>query len=270
MVEGGRAHLSTVMLHELWAYREVLRAFTIRRVKVRYKQAAFGLGWAVVQPVVTSLLFAVFLGRVARVGSEGVSYFIFALVGMTVWTFFSNAVTGGLNSLVTDSGLLRKVYFPREVAPLSAVLAATVDLVPALVALVASLGLAGFRPTFYWLLAPLPILLALLFAVALSLAMSAVNVYYRDVGFVLPFVLQVGLFATPIIYSLQQLPRGVRASYGVLNPVAAAIDTLRRLFLHGTGPQWSVLLLAYAWTFLLLLASYSLFKRLERGFSDRV
>ena len=270
VVDGDQLRVSAAGLREIWDYREVLRAFTVRKIKVRYKQAAFGIGWAVLQPVITAVMFAIFIGHVARVGGEGLPYFVFTLSGMTVWTFFTSAATGGLNSLLGDSGLLRKVYFPREVLPLSAIAASLVDLVPSLLALLVATLSFGIDPTLSWLLVPIPMLLVVVFATGVGMGLSAVNVYYRDVGFIVPFVLQVGLFASPIIYSLQKIPKAYRGGYATLNPVASAIDGLRRCLLHGEAPDWSQTGGAFLMALAVLFAGYAMFKRLERGFSDRV
>ena len=270
VVDGDRLRVSAAGLREVWDYREVLRAFTVRKIKVRYKQAAFGIGWAVLQPVITAVIFAIFIGHVARVGGEGLPYFVFTLTGMTVWTFFTTATTGGLNALVGDSGLLRKVYFPREVLPLSAVASSLVDLAPSLTALLAATMSFGIYPTLSWLLMPIPLLLVVLFATGVGIGLSAINVYYRDVGFIIPFVLQVGLFASPVIYSLQKIPLPYRGAYATINPVASAIDGLRRCLLHGQAPDWSQTGAAFLVALAVLFGSYAMFKRLERGFSDRV
>lgn len=270
VVEGGRGRLRLGTIHELWSYRHVLSAFVTRQVKVKYKQAAIGIGWAVIQPLAAALLFSVFLGRVTHLPSEGVPYLIFSLAGMVAWTYFAGAGGTAMESLVSDQVLLRKVYFPREVLPIAAVLAGIVDFVPGLSILIVASFLYGLTPTLAWLLIPVPVLLLVLTAAAFGLALSALNVYYRDIRYALPFVLQLGLFASPIVYSLDAVPHRFRLLYSTLNPVAAAIDGLRRIVLHGEWPAASTTLAAFAFVAVALLASYSLFKRLERDFSDRV
>ena len=268
-VRGGPGRLSVASLTELYAFREVLWAFVIRQVKVKYKQAAIGIGWAVLQPVISAALFTVFLGRLAHISSEGRPYLLFALAGMVIWTYFSGAVQGSMESLISNQGLLRKVYFPREILPLTEILAAIVDLVPQLtVLLILTLSL-GLRPDITWLALPLPIVIAVLFAMALGIGLSSINLYYRDVRHALPFVLQLGLLASPIAYSLQLVPPRLRTLYAVGNPVAAAIDTLRRILLHHQWPEWSIAIPALLWALVLLTAGAALFKRLERGFADR-
>ncbi len=201
-IEGGPGGITRDSLRELWQFREVLLAFAQRQVKVKYKQAAIGIGWAVLQPVLAALLFALFFGRFVKVPSEGVPYIVFALAGMVAWGYFSTAVTNSMESIVSDQVMLRKVYFPREIFPIAAVGAALVDLLPGLVTLLVATLAYGITPDAAWLALPLPLLLLILPALALGLALSSLNVYYRDVRYVLPFTLQLALFATPVVYSL--------------------------------------------------------------------
>jgi lipopolysaccharide transport system permease protein len=269
-VIGGPGRLSREALRELWVFREVLWAFAVRQVKVKYKQAVVGVGWAIVQPVAAAALFAVFLGRVANVGSEGVPYMLFALSGTVVWTYFSASASSASESLVTDSALLRKVFFPREVLPLAAIVAGLVDFVPAFLTLVVAALLYGFFPTVTWVALPLVIVVVILSAVAFGLGLSGVNVYYRDVRYALPFVLQLGLFATPVVYSLDGIPANWRTFYEIANPLAAAIEGLRRIVLHAEWPQFGITFAALGWCMVLVIGGYALFKRLERGFADRI
>lgn len=269
-VAGGPGRVGRATLTELWSFRGVLGAFVVRRVKVKYKQAAVGIGWAVLQPLVAAAIFAVFLGRFADVPSDGVPYLAFALAGMVAWTFFSGAASGAMESLVADQALLRKVYFPREILPLAAVGGSFVDLVPGLAILLAVAAALGSAPTLAWLAVAAPLLVLAVFAAAVGFAFSAVNVYYRDVRHALPFALQLGLFASPVVYPLSAVPERWRDLYAVANPVAAAVDGLRRIVLHGVLPRPGLTLAALGWSLLLAVAGYVLFKRLERGFSDRV
>jgi lipopolysaccharide transport system permease protein len=269
-VEGGPGRISRDALRELWVFREVLWAFAVRQVKVKYKQAAIGVGWAVVQPIAAAGIFALFLGRFANLTSEGAPYLLFALCGTVVWTYFSGSASSAAESLVTDSALLRKVFFPREVLPLAAILAGLVDLVPALATLIVAALLYGIAPGLTWLALPLVLAIVVLFAAGFGLGLSGVNVYYRDVRYVLPFVLQLGLFASPVVYSLASVPAAWRDVYAVVNPLAAAIDGLRRIVLHDEWPQLAITFGALGWCLVLVVGGYALFKRLERGFADRI
>ncbi|HET7572548.1 MAG TPA: ABC transporter permease [Gaiellaceae bacterium] len=269
-IHGGRGRADLEALRELWRFREVVGAFVKRQVLVKYKQAFVGIGWAVVQPIVGALLFALFLGRFTHIGSEGVPYVVFVLAGTSSWSFFSGATSNSMESVVRDQTLLRKVYFPREILPLTAVLAALVDFAPALGTVVAATLLTGIAPALTWLALPLPLLLLTLTALGIGLAISGLNVYYRDVRYLLPFLIQLGLFSSPVIFSLDVVPERWRLLYGAINPAASAIDDMRRLLIHHTWPQPGMNALALAWALLLVAGGYWLFKRLERGFADRV
>jgi lipopolysaccharide transport system permease protein len=269
-IAGGPGGISIGGLRELWEFREVLGAFVVRHVKVKYKQAAIGLGWAIVQPGASALLFTIFLGRLAHVPSEGAPYLLFALAGMVVWTFFAGATSGAMESLIGDQQLVRKVFFPREILPLASVLAALVDFVPGLAVLAVAAALNGLFPDVTWLALPVPLLLILVSAGGVGIGLCSLNVYYRDVRYALPFVLQIGLFASPVVYPLSLVPAHWRTLYAIANPVAAAIDGLRRIVIHHAWPDWPVSLGAMLWATILLLLGYALFKRLERGFADRV
>jgi lipopolysaccharide transport system permease protein len=269
-VSGGPGRLTAASFRELWHFREVLTAFVLRQFKIRYKQAVLGIGWAVLQPVAAAAIFALFLGRYTSLSSEGVPYLVFALAGMVAWSFFSTAAGNGADSLLSNSAMLRKLYFPREILPLSSAAAGLIDLVPALAILAVVAAAYGYTPVLPWLAIPIAVVILLLFGVAFSLALSAVNVYYRDVKYIVPFVLQIGLFATPVVYSASTVPASWRSVYESLNPVAAAIEVLRRSILHGRWPAAGPTLGALGWSLLLLLVALALFKRLERGFADRI
>jgi lipopolysaccharide transport system permease protein len=269
-VFGGRGGVSRDSVREVWQFREVLTACAVRMVKVKYKQAAIGIGWAVLQPVAAALVFTVFLGRLTHIESEGLPYLVFALSGMVAWSFFSSAASSSMESVVADAVILRKVYFPREIFPIAAVMAALVDLVPALGVLIVAALAYGITPTLAWIALPLSLSLLVTSVLALGLALSAMNVYYRDVRYVVPFVLQLSLFATPVVYSLSAVPGRWRTAYELFNPVAAAIDGIRREILHGTWPALGVTLGALTWSPVLCVGAFVLFKHLERGFSDRI
>jgi ABC-type polysaccharide/polyol phosphate export permease len=257
-------------LRELWAYREVVWAFAVRFVKVKYKQAAIGVGWSVLQPLLLAALFALFLGRYGHVQSEGEPYLLFALAGFVAWSFFATAAGSAMESLVNDQALLRKVYFPREVVPMAAVMAALIDLVPGIATLLVVTIAFGVAPGLTWVAFPIPILILIATALAFGLGLSGLNVYYRDVRHALPFLLQVMLFASPVIYPLSQVPAGLRTVYAIVNPIASAVDGVRRVGLRHMWPDWSTTLAALGWACVLCVLAYALFKRLERGFADRV
>jgi lipopolysaccharide transport system permease protein len=269
-VTGGPGRLSRESARELWAFREVWAAFVVRQIRVRYKQAVVGIGWAVIQPVLSAVVFTIFLGHVAHVSSDGSPYLLFSLAGTVAWSYFSMAASAGMESVVMDSQLLRKVYFPREVLPLAAITASLVDFVPGLVTLLVTSFAFGIAPAVQWLALPIPIVILVLSAAALSIGLSGVNVYYRDVRYALPFLLSIGLFASPVVWSLDAVPPPWRTIYAIVNPIAAAIDSLRRIVAHHQWPSLIVSVGALTWAFVLCVGGAILFKRLERGFADRV
>jgi lipopolysaccharide transport system permease protein len=268
-LRGGPGGINVAALGELWAFREVLWAFVVRFVKVKYKQAFVGIGWAIIQPVAAALVLAFVLGRLADVPSEGVPYLLFALAGMVGWTYFSTAAGTAMESLVDDRELLRKVYFPRETLPLGAVGAGLVDLGPGLLTLFVFAAAYGELPTVAWLALPLPLVLLVLSAAALGLAFAGLNVYYRDIRYAMPYVLQLGLFLSPVLYPARLIDEPWRTVYEIVNPVAAALDGLRTIVARGDWPDWGVTFAALGWAIVLVLAGYAILKRLERGFADR-
>ncbi len=255
-------------LRELWAYRELLYFLTWRDIKVRYKQTVLGVAWAVLQPVVTMLIFTLFFGKLAHMPSDGIPYPIFAYAGLLPWTFFSNAVSGAGDSLVGSAALVTKVYFPRLVIPCAAVCAALVDFAIASVILFAMMIWYGV--TFHWqmlMLVPLAATAALL-AAAVGMWMSALNVKYRDVRYALPFLIQVWMFATPIIYPASIVPEKWRWLLS-LNPLTGVIEGFRSA-LFGRTFHWGDLGAAAGITLTGLVYSAYAFRRMERQFADIV
>jgi ABC-type polysaccharide/polyol phosphate export permease len=267
-IVGGRGRLSWSSLAELWQFREVQVAFVARQLKVRYKQAVIGAGWVVLQPVIAAVIFAVILGRYTHVSTDA-PFFLIALAGMVGWTYFANALAVGAESVVANRELVRKVYFPREILPLTAVFSGLVDLVVALGVLVVATFAYGIGPAPAWLALPLPMLILVFFAGACAVGLSALNIYYRDVRYALPFLIQVWLVATPIAYSLSVIPSDYRTVYAILNPLAAAVEAFRRIVIYGEWPDAELTFGALGWSFVLLALAALLFKRLERGFADR-
>src|SRR6266545_1040794 len=270
VVDARRHSVSAENLVELWRYREVFFAFTVRHFKIRYKQAAIGVGWSLLQPLLAAVLFAIFLGRFAHLSGEGRPYFLFALAGLVPWTFCATALNSAADSLLRDASMVRKVYFPREILPLSAVAAALADVPAALLVLLGMDIAAGGRPSITWLLIPLPVFLLLLFASSLGLILSALNVYYRDIRHALPFFLQIMMFGSPIVYSLGVVPLEWRGLYQALNPVATAVDDIRRLVLHDAWPDPVANATALLTTVALLLVGYYVFQSLQRDFADHL
>lgn len=258
-----------VGLRELWEYRELLYFLIWRDVKVRYKQTALGAAWAVLQPLLTMLVFSLFFGRLAKLPSDGVPYPIFAFAALVPWTFFANGLTQGANSLVGSANLIKKVYFPRLAVPAATTLAGLVDLTIAFGVLLAMMAYYGIAPTpnFVWL--PAFVLLALATALGVSFWLSALNVQYRDVRYVVPFLTQFWLFATPIAYPSSLLHEPWRTVYG-LNPMVGVVEGVRWALLGVNGAPGASIMVSVAAAIALLASGALYFRRMERRFADVV
>jgi len=269
-VDAGRGGPTLASLRELWSFREVLSAFIVRRVKVRYQQALFGVAWVVIQPVAIALVFALFLGRLARFPSGGVPYFLFVLSGLTIWWYFSQTMAVASDSLVSEASLLRKVFFPRVIPPLAIVVAGLLDLLLVFAVLLPLAITSGKGPSLTWLFVPIAVLIVVLTATGIGILFAGINVYYRDVSNGMPFLLQLGLFVSPVIYPVTLVPSGFRDLYQILNPVAASIQVLRSSVLGGQPPDFFVTGLALAWSIGILAIGYTVFTMIERRFADHV
>jgi lipopolysaccharide transport system permease protein len=253
-------------LRELWAYRELLYLLLWRDVKVRYKQTVLGAAWAVIQPLSAMLLFALLFGRFAGMPSDGVAYPVFAYAGLVLWTFFANAVTHSGNSLITEARLVEKVYFPRLIIPIAAVGAGLVDYAIGSVILVVMMVLYQTALTWALLLVPFIIALGTLLAVGVGVWMAALNVKYRDIRYALPFLVQVWMFATPIIYPLSMVPGEWRWLL-MANPMTGIVEAFRAA-VFGREFDWVALGISAAITGAVLLYGTYTFRRMERGFTD--
>jgi len=255
-------------LRDLWSYRELLYFLTWRDVKVRYKQTAFGAAWAIIQPLFSMLIFALFFGKLAGMPSDGIPYPIFAFVGLLPWTFFANAVTASGNSLVGSSNLITKVYFPRMIIPGAAVAAGLVDFAIAFVILALLMAYYAVAVTWSILLLPLLVILTAVLAVGVGMWTSALNVKYRDVRHALPFLVQLWFFATPIVYPTSIVPAKWRWLMA-LNPMSGIIDGYRAALL-GRELDIRGLLISGAITIVLLVYAAYTFRRMEKTFADIV
>jgi lipopolysaccharide transport system permease protein len=263
--EGWRA----LDLAELWRYRELLYFLVWRDVKVRYKQTALGAAWAILQPLVAMAIFTVFLGLFVRVPSDGLPYPLFVYAGLLLWTYFANALTAASTGLVGNANLISKVYFPRLLVPIASVLAGVIDFAIGFVLLLLLLVFYGYTPGLWLLLTPLFVGFAMVTAVAVGTLLSALNVQYRDVRYAIPFLLQVWMFATPVVYPASVVPERFRGLYG-LNPMAGIVESFRWA-LFGTGQPPGALQVVSLLTVLALLALGLLyFRRTERVFADVV
>lgn len=274
VIEPSRGWVS-LRLRDLWEYRELLYFLVWRDVKVRYKQTLLGAAWAILQPTLTMVVFTIFFGRLAKIGSEGVPYPIFSYVGLLPWTFFAQGLTQSSNSLVGSSHLITKVYFPRLVIPLASVIAGVVDFALAFLVLLGLMAFYGVVPTVAVLALPAFFLLAFAVALGAGTWLSALNVEYRDVRYVVPFLIQIWLFVTPVIYparavvgKLQEL--GLPGWLYGLNPMVGVVEGFRWALLGIGTPPGPVIWASAAVTVVLLVTSAAYFRRLEKTFADVV
>lgn len=264
-----RRGLISLDLRSLWQYRELLYFLIWREVKVRYKQTVIGVGWAVLQPVLTMALFAVIFGRFLRVPTDGLPYPVFAFAALLPWNYFAQAIDRSGNSLVANANLISKVYFPRLIIPLSSVATPAVDFALAFVVLLGIMALYGITPTWGVLLLPAFLLLAVLTALAVSLWLSALNVKYRDVRYAIPFLVQVWMYASPVVYPVSIVPERWRLLYS-LNPMAGVIEGFRWALLSHESPDLGVMAISMVVVLALLVGGLVYFKRMERTFADIV
>lgn len=256
-------------LRELFEFRELLAVFTWRLVAVQYKQSILGLGWAVINPLVTTIVFSVVFGVLAAIPSDGKPYPLFILAGLTLWQYFARAVTMGSTSLVAHSGILTKVYFPRLILPISAALAVLLDLGVTLLLLLIVMLFYGVAPGAEILAAPIFIFLTMVLAIAVNLLLSALNALYRDIGFVIPFLLQIWMYVTPVIYPLSLVPERWRwVPY--LNPMTSLVEGIRWSMVGGPAPSLYGLAAGVAVTAVALFSGIAVFRRLEEAVADRI
>jgi lipopolysaccharide transport system permease protein len=257
---------SALRLGDLWRYRDLLYILAWRDVTVRYKQAVLGAAWAVIQPVVMLGIFTLLFSRIANVPTGGIPYPVFAFAALVPWTMFASATAGAGSSLVGNQNLVSKVYFPRLVIPAGAVLAWIPDFVISSALLLVIMALFGFVPPPTVLLLPVVMLAAMIASFSVGVWLSALNVAYRDVQYVVPFLIQAWLFITPVAYPASSVPEHLRWLTG-LNPMAWVID-LARWALLGTAASWPVSVLSFAVTAALLISGLYYFRRVEHFFAD--
>jgi lipopolysaccharide transport system permease protein len=267
-IEPSRGWVS-LKLKEMWEYRELLYFLVWRDIKVRYKQTALGAVWAIIQPLFTMLVFSLFFGRLGKMPSDGIPYPIFSYAALVPWTFFAQGLTLASDSLVGSANLIRKVYFPRLVIPTSAVLAGVVDFTIAFSMLLVLMAYYGIVPTWNVLWLPALLLLALVTSLGVGLWLSALNVKFRDVKYMVPFVTQFWLFATPIAYPSSLLEQPWRTVYG-LNPMAGVVEGFRWALLGTKTAPGSMLLVSACASLALLVGGAFYFRRMEKTFADTV
>lgn len=262
-----RKGLFQLDLSELWRFRELLYFMVWRDIIVRYKQTAIGASWAVIQPLINMIIFTLIFGVLARIPSNGVPYPVFAYTGLLPWAFFSQALTRGANSVVGSSNLITKIYFPRLMLPLAATAAPAVDFLFSFLMLLALMARVHIAPGWGLLALPLFLGLAFMTAMATSLWLSSLNVRYRDVGYIIPFLSQVWMYASPVVYPVSLVPEKWRPLYS-LNPMAGVIEGFRWALL-GTGSlDFKVIAISSSVVVALLLGGIVYFKRTEQTFAD--
>ena len=260
---------TSLKLGELWEYRELLYFLAWRDIKVRYKEAALGASWAILQPLLTMLIFSLFFGRLAKVPSDGIPYPLFSFTALVPWTFFVMAVQQSSNSVVGSANLISKVYFPRLAIPVATVLAAMVDFGISFVVLLGMMIYYRRMPTVHALYVPFFVLLAFLASLGVGLWLSALNVKYRDIRYVVPFLLQFWMFASPIVYPTSMLPARWRTLYA-LNPMVGVVDGMRWSLLGTNTAPGPVIAVSAVTTLLFALGGAMYFRKMENRFADIV
>ena len=256
-------------LRSLWEYRELLYFLTWRDIKVRYKQTALGAAWAILQPMATMLIFSLFFGRLVKVPSDGIPYPLFAFAALVPWTFFANGLNQSSNSLIASANLLKKVYFPRLAIPVATVLAGVVDFILAFVVLMLLIAFYRVTPTINIVWTPLFLALAFVTSLGVGLWMSALNVKYRDVRYVVPFLVQIWFFATPVAYPSSLLSEPWRTIYG-LNPMVGVVEGFRWALLGSNTAPGLMVVASAAAAILILITGAFYFRYMEQTFADVV
>jgi lipopolysaccharide transport system permease protein len=259
----------SLRLRDLWTYRELIYFLTWRDIKVRYKQTLLGAAWAVLQPLLTMLVFSLFFGRLAGIPSDGVPYPIFTFAALVPWTFFANGLTQASSSLVSNANLITKIYFPRLAAPLATILAGVIDVVLAFGVLLVMMAYYGIAPTANVVWLPAFLLLAVITSLGVGLWLSAMNVLFRDVRYTLPFLTQFWMFATPIAYPSSMLSEPWRTIYGI-NPMVGVVEGFRWTLLGTDAAPGGVAVVSAVVAVGLLVSGAYYFRRMERTFADLV
>ncbi|MCP3981374.1 MAG: ABC transporter permease [bacterium] len=261
---------AALQLGELWEYRELLYFLTWRDIKVRYKQTILGLAWAIIQPLFTMLVFSIFFGRLAKIPSDGLPYPVFAYAALVPWTFFANGLASASNSLVGGGNMLKKVYFPRLAMPISSVLGGVVDFTLAFTLLIGMVFWYGVVPSLAVLLIPLFLLLAFTTCLGVALWLSALNVQFRDIRYVVPFVVQFWMFSTPIAYPSSLIESELWRAVYALNPMVGVVEGFRWAILGADTAPGVMIFVSALVSLAILIGGAFYFKRMERSFADVV
>jgi len=259
----------SLKLHELWEYRELLYFLVWRDVKVRYKQTVLGMAWAILQPFFTMVVFSLFFGKLAKMPSDGIPYPLFSYAALIPWSFFANGLNQASNSLVGSAHLITKVYFPRLTVPISSVISGIIDFVLAFMVLLGIMAYYGVFPTLNVIWLPFLLLLALITALGVGMWFSALNVQFRDVRYVLPFLTQAWLFATPIVYPSSLLSEPWRTLYGI-NPMVGVVEGFRWALLGAQTAPGPMIIVSSIAAALILIGGSFYFRKMEKTFADVV
>jgi lipopolysaccharide transport system permease protein len=254
-------------IKDIWEYRELLGIFVWRDLKVRYRQTVIGALWAIIQPLLTMVIFSIFFGGLAGVPSDSIPYPIFSYAALVPWTFFANGIGQASNSLVNNADMIKKIYFPRLTMPMAAVLAGLVDFFLAFIILMGMMLYYGFPPTsmVFWL--PMFILLAMITTLGVGLWLSALNVQFRDVRYMVPFIIQVWLFATPVAYPSSLLSEPWRTLYGI-NPMVGVVEGFRWALLGTDTAPGPIIIMSFIVAVGILISGAFYFRRMEKTFAD--
>jgi lipopolysaccharide transport system permease protein len=267
-IEPSRGFIS-LRLRELWNYNELLYFLAWRDIKLHYKQTLLGVAWAIIQPLFTMVVFSLFFGKLAKVPSDGIPYPVFSYAALVPWTFFANGLSQASNSLVGNANLIKKVYFPRLVVPISSVFSGVLDFVFAFVVLLGMMMVYGITPTGDILWLPFLLLLSFVTALGVGLWLSAMNVQFRDVRYALPFLVQAWMFATPIAYPSSLLGEPWRTLYG-LNPMVGVIEGFRWALLGTNTAPGPIIAVSSLAAVVVLISGAYYFRRMEKTFADVV
>ncbi len=258
-----------LQLRELWAYRELLYFLAWRDVKLRYKQTVLGAAWAIIQPFFTMVVFSLFFGNLANIPSDGIPYPLFSFAALVPWTFFANGLSQSANSLVGGANILKKVYFPRLTVPIAAVLGGVLDFIIAFGVLLGMMLYFRVLPTWNVVWLPYLVLLALVTSLGVGLWLSAMNVQFRDIRYVIPFLTQLWLYATPIVYPSSLIPEFWRPLYGI-NPMVGVVEGFRWALLGTDTSPGSIIVVSSIVALLILISGAYYFRRMEKTFADVV
>ncbi len=258
-----------INLKEIWEYRELLYFLVWRDIKVRYKQTILGATWAIIQPFMTMVVFTIFFGKLAKMPSDGIPYPLFAYAALVPWSFFANGLTQSSNSLVGSAHLITKVYFPRLVVPISSVISGILDFALSFIVLLGMTLYYGIIPTFNIIWLPFLLLLALVTALGVGMWFSALNVQFRDVRYILPFMTQFWMFATPIVYPSSLLPEPWRTVYA-LNPMVGVVEGFRWALLGTQTAPGPIIIVSSFASIAILIGGAFYFRRMEKTFADLV